>query len=71
MDQNCTMNEAFYTSHRQPHVLAPAISRISMTSRPAQAAPATHFAHSNPSLGNPVTMDIDVPQKAKANPDTC
>jgi len=42
-----------------------------MASRPAQAAPAACFAHSNLSPGNPVPMDIDVTQKAKATPDTC
>ena len=39
--------------------------------RPAQAAPVAHFAHSNPSLGNPVLMDIGETRKAKATPDTC
>ena len=33
--------------------------------------PATHFAHSNPSPGNPVPMDIDAARKTKAAPDTC
>jgi len=42
-----------------------------MASRPAQAAPATCFAHSNPSPGNPVPIDIDTTQKAKATPGTC
>jgi len=31
----------------------------------------TSFAHSNPSPGNPVPMDIDATWKAKATPDTC
>ena len=35
------------------------------------AAPPTRFAHSNPSPGKPVPMDIDTAQKAKATPDTC
>ena len=42
-----------------------------MASRPAQAAPAARFAHSNLSPGNPVPMDIDATRKAKATPDTC
>jgi len=71
MDKNCAMDEAFHTSHRQPNLLAPSISCIPMTSRPAQAAPAARFAHSNPSPGNPVPMDIDATRKAKATPDTC
>jgi len=71
MDQNHAADEAFHTSHRQPNLPAPGISCIPMASRPAQAAPTTHFAHSNLSPGNPVPMDIDVTRKAKATPDTC
>jgi len=70
MDQNRAVDKAFHTSHQQPHVLAPAMNCIP-ASRPAQAAPAAHFAHSNPSLGNPVLMDIDVTWKTKAAPNTC
>ena len=40
-------------------------------SRPVLTAPAARFAHSNPSPGNPVPMDIDVARKTKATPDTC
>jgi len=32
MDQNRIADEAFHTSHRQPHIPAPAISRIPMAS---------------------------------------
>jgi len=71
MDQNHAVDEAFHTSHRQSNLPTPGISRVPMASRPAQAAPATRFAHSNPSPGNPVPMDIDVTRKAKATPDTC
>jgi len=49
MDQNRATDEAFHTSHQQPNLPAPSISRILMAFRPAQAAPAAHFAHSNPS----------------------
>ena len=35
------------------------------------APPPARFAHSNPSLGNPVPMDIDAARKAKAISDTC
>jgi len=59
MDQNHAAHEAFHTSHQQLHIPAPATSHILMASQPAQAAPATRFAHSNPSLDNPVPMDID------------
>jgi len=71
MDQNRAMDEAFHTLHQQPHLPAPGISRIPMASWPAQAAPATRFAHSNPSLGNPIPMDIDAAWKTKVTPDTC
>jgi len=71
MDQNRTADKAFHTSHQQSNLPTPGISCIPMASRPAQAAPAARFAHSNPSPGNPVPMDIDATQKAKATPDTC
>jgi len=71
MDQNRAADEAFHTSHRQSKLPTPGISRIPMASRPAQAAPVAHFAHSNPSPGNPVLMDIDTTRKTKATPDTC
>jgi len=71
MDQNHTADEAFHTSHRQPNLPTPGISRIPMAPQPAQAAPVARFAHSNPSPGNPVLMDIDATRKAKATPDTC
>jgi len=71
MDQNHAVDEAFHTSHQQPNLLAPGISCIPMASQPTQAAPAARFAHSNPSPRNPVLMDIDMTQKAKATPDTC
>jgi len=71
MDQNRAADEAFHTSHRQSNLPTPGISRIPMAPRPAQAAPAACFAHSNPSPGNPVPMDTDATRKAKATPDTC
>jgi len=71
MDQNRAVDEAFHTSHQQSNLPTPGISRIPMAPRPAQAAPAARFAHSNLSPGNPVPMDIDVTQKAKATPNTC
>jgi len=39
--------------------------------RPVPTVPAACFAHSNPSPGNPVPMDIDAAWKTKATPDTC
>jgi len=71
MDQNRAADEAFHVSHRQPYVPTPAASHPLAMSRPVPTAPAARFAHSNPSLGNPVPMDIDVARKTKATPDTC
>jgi len=71
MDQNRAADEAFHVSHRQPYVPTPAASRPLAMSRPLLTVPATRFAHSNLSLGNPVPMDIDVARKTKATPDTC
>jgi len=71
MDQNRAADEAFHTSHRQSNLTTPGISRILMAPRTTQAAPIARFAHSNPSPGNHVPMDIDATRKAKATPDTC
>jgi len=40
-------------------------------SQPVPATSVMRFAHSNPSPGNPVLMDIDAARKTKATPDTC
>jgi len=71
MDQNRAADEAFHVSHRQPYVLTPAVSRPLAMSQPVPNTPAARFAHSNPSPGNPVPMDIDAARKTKATPDTC
>jgi len=71
MDQNCAADEAFHVSHRQPYVPTPAVSCPLAMPRPVPIAPAACFAHSNPSPGNPVPMDIDAAWKTKAAPDTC
>jgi hypothetical protein len=71
MDQNRAADEAFHVSHRQPYVPTPAASRPLAMSRPVPTPPAARFAHSNPSPGNPVPMDIDAARKTKAAPDTC
>jgi len=47
------------------------MNRPLVISRPVPAAPPPRFAHSNPSPGNPVLVDIDAARKAKATPDTC
>lgn len=72
MDQNRAVDEAFQASHRQSSASTSAmVPRTSVFSRPAPAVPPTRFAHSNPSPGNPVPMDIDAARKAKALSDTC
>jgi len=71
IDQNRVADEAFHVSHRQPYPPTPSMNRPLAISRPVPAAPLPRFAHSNPSPGNPVPMDIDAARKAKATPDTC
>jgi len=71
MDQNRAADEVFHISHRQPYVLTPGMNRPLAISQPILAAPVVRFAHSNPSPGNPVPMDIDAARKTKATPDTC
>ena len=66
MDQNRAADEAFHTSYRQVQHATTTASRLLAQSRPALAAPPARFAHSNPSPGNPVPMDIDAAWKAKA-----
>jgi len=71
IDQNRAADEASNISHRQPYPPTLSMNRPLAISRPVLAAPPLQFAHSNPSPGNPVPMDIDTAQKAKATPDTC
>jgi hypothetical protein len=73
MDQNRAADEAFQASHRIPIVAAQA-SRAppsGLLPRLPPVAPPTRFAHSRPSPGNPVPMDIDAARKARPAPDTC
>lgn len=68
MDQNRAADEAFQASYRGAHSLAPAApTRSSVLPRPS----APRFSHINPTPGNPVPMDIDAAQKAKALLDVC
>jgi len=71
IDQNRAANEAFHISHRQPYPPTLSMNRPLAISRSIPAAPPLWFAHSNPSPGNPVPMDIDAARKAKATPNTC
>jgi hypothetical protein len=69
MDQNRAADEAFQASYRQATTASTApATRMSVF--PRSAVP-TRFAHSNPSPGNPVPMDIDAARKAKAIADNC
>jgi len=72
MDQNHAADEAFQASHRIPIVAAQA-SRLPTSAVPRlpPAAPPVRFAHSRPSPGNPVPMDIDATRRARPAPDTC
>ena len=68
MDQNRAADEAFHASHRQTQPSGSILSRPPMPARPT---PPAHFAHANPTPGNPVPMDIDAARRAKALSDTC
>ena len=70
MDQNRAADEAFHTSYRQTNPPTSA-TRVPTPLRSVPTAPPARFAHSNPSPGNPVPMDIDAAQKNKTAPDTC
>jgi hypothetical protein len=70
MDQNRAADEAFHTSYRQTS-LPTSTTRLPTPLRSVPTAPPARFAHSNPSPGNPVPMDIDAARKNKTPPDTC
>ena len=68
MDQNQAADKAFQASYRNA---APTNHLCTATlSQPTPPLPA-RFAHSNPTLGNPIPMDIDTTRKAKALSDAC
>jgi len=75
MDQNRAAEEAFQSSHRQGPMQGAGLLRIpqtmKITSSPLATRPPPHFTHVNPSPGNPVPMDIDTAQKAKALAEDC
>ncbi len=72
MDQNRAADEAFQASYRIPGVVvqAPRPPTSVLPRLPAAASPA-RFAHTRPSPGNPVPMDIDAARRARPAPDTC
>ena len=75
LDQNRATDEAFQASYRSPQTSAPHSSNpraglISVPRVPATSQP-VRFAHTNPTPGNPVPMDIDAARKAKAINDNC
>jgi len=70
MDQNRAADEAFQASYRQPQ--APSGALISRAPQPLhKSAPPARFAHSTPTPGNPVPMDIDATHRAKVAPENC
>ena len=77
LDQNRAADEAFQASYwpAPATALVPAHSnsRPGLISIPRHTAPqpATRFAHTNPTPGNPVPMDIDAACRGKPMPDTC
>jgi hypothetical protein len=75
LDQNRATDEAFQASYRSPQTSVPHSSNpraglISVPRVPAVSQP-VRFAHTNPTPGNPVPMDIDAARKAKAISDNC
>jgi len=75
LDQNQATDEAFQASYRSPQTLVPHSSnpRVGLISAPRvpAASQPVRFAHTNPTPGNPVPMDIDAARKAKAINDNC
>jgi len=75
LDQNRAANEAFQASHRTPQTLAPQSSNPCASFTPLPWLPAAsqpvRFAHTNPTPGNPVPMDINAARKAKSINDNC
>ena len=75
LNQNRATDEAFQASYWSPQTSAPHSSNpctrlISIPRVPAASQP-VQFAHTNPTPGNLVPMDIDAACKAKAINDNC
>jgi hypothetical protein len=68
MDQNHAADKAFQASHHTTSTPTPAARSYASVPRPPLPA---HFAHSSPSPGNPIPMDIDAAQKGKTPGDAC
>ncbi|KIM48966.1 hypothetical protein M413DRAFT_47563, partial [Hebeloma cylindrosporum] len=68
MDQNSATDRAFHASLSPlPPFSSPFVSPSrSSPSLPSQVTPAVSYAHVTPSSGNPVPMEIDATQRAKA-----
>ena len=77
LDQNRAINEAFQASYQLAPAMAPAPAYsnscpgLVSVPRHTPPQPATRFAHTNPTPGNPVPMDIDAACRGKLMPDTC
>ena len=72
MDQNRAADEAFQASYRQPQHSGSILSRAPPppSRPPSRPVPPTRFAHSVPTPGNPIPMDIDAANKKK-DPQNC
>ena len=77
LDQNQAADEAFQASYQLGLAMAPVPAHSNscpgLVSVPRHTPPqlATCFAHTNPTPGNPVPMDIDAACRGKLMPDTC
>ena len=74
LDQNRAADEAFQASHRSgptSNVHSAPRPGIVALARPTPTLPPRQFAHTTPTPGNPVPMDIDAARKARQTPDTC
>ena len=75
LDQNRATNEAFRSSYRTPSSVPPPSQPRQTTSGLLRPPPATFrapvHAHTNPTPGNPVPMDVDAARKKVSTLITC
>ena len=70
IDQNQAANAAFRSAH-QPKATAFLQGSRQLLSLPNRPNPPTRFAHTQPTPGNPVPMDIDAAKRAGKHPPSC
>ena len=76
IDQNQAANAAFRSAHHAAPQLKPLTTVAATRSQPMTALPnrqafPSRFAHTSPTPGNPVPMDIDATRRAGKLPPTC